>query len=306
MELKYDRETNVCEYFNEKNGSIIHVLSNDTGLWFNLNDTFKMFGMIKSSKLWISKNLTPEEKWWIEFYRKEGKARELFIPEQTMHKIISKIQGDFNDNVDFVYGIIADYDNTCINIKDMELNVEERIALHALKAESTNYAERVKKYNDVLKGKTHIGEYYDLYDREIDKKIKESQTIYDNEKCPEDLRQEQIEKERVEREKARESKIKPVTDWDILNNAAESLDNGMEAIYNVINNIDEDFFDIGDHDVISDPSMFIYDEMAFDIRDINDGVQYVRNCIDEKANMMNLIIQDIQSLEKEHREGKLK
>jgi hypothetical protein len=257
-----------------------------------------MFGMIKSSKLWLSNNLTPQEKRWVEFKRKGRQSKEVFIPEQTMHRIISKIQGDFNDNVDFVYGIIADYDNTCINIRDIELNVEERIALHALKAESNNYIERVKKYNDVLKGKTHIGECYELYEKEIDKEIKSSKTKYDNEKCPEDLRQEQLEKERLEREKLRANGPKLISAWDIIDEVGNSLSDCMDNIYNIINNFDENINDVEDYELSDEQSSIIYDDIVCDVQQLDDNITYVKECIDEKTKRSNALLTVMDKIEK--------
>lgn len=295
MELKYDKDTNVCEYFNEKNSSIIHVLSNDEGLWFNLNDSFKLFGMIKSSKIWFSKNLKPNEKRWVEFYRMNRKSKELFIPEQKMHELISKIQDDFNDNVDFIYGIIADYDMTCINIKDMELNVEERIALHALKAESVNFVERTEKYLDVLKGKTVISDYFKDFEHEIDDELKASETKYNNEKCPEDLRQEKIKEE---------NEMKSKNNFKDIKEIGESLDNMLNDIESFIDVIDTTYHTIELLENIDNNEMLLlYDDIVVDSKDIINTHEHVKESMNEKIKRNELITNTINKLEGKTKES---
>ena len=305
MELKYNSENNVCEYFNENNGSIVHVLSGDRGLWFNLNDAFELFGAIKANKLWFSKNLNPQEKRWVEFYRKGRQSKEIFIPEQSMHRLISKIQGDFNDNVDFIYGIIADYDMTCINIKDVDLNVEQRIALKRLKAETDNYAERVRKYTDVLKSKTHLGEYYNLYEEEIEKEIKSHEMKYDNEKCPEDLRQEIKEQERIEREKARANKPRVKNEKDTINEVAEFMVDGMDAIYDYLDQFEDYNEDVEEYEVLDDQPLFnTYNDMKKDCEYVNDNIKYANECIQEKIDRVNAVLDALNHIEGKTEEKK--
>lgn len=300
MDIKFDRDTNVCEYFNEANGSIVHVLSNDSGLWFNLNDAFNLFGAIKANKLWFSKNLTENDKRWVEFNRNNRKGRELFITEQKMHELISKIQEDFDNNVDFIYGIIADYDTTCININDVELNVEERIALHALKAESENFVERSEKYLDILKGKTSLSESYFNFESELNDEIKSSEMKYDNEKCPEDLRQEK----RRSKQYTKDDRT-PITSVDIIKEVSDSLEQMLDGIQSFVDSYDETYemIELLDEyvDYTDEPP---YDNIVFDAYDLNNNIQYVQDCIEKKQKIMNAIMKDIEELEQEHKNNK--
>jgi hypothetical protein len=299
MEIKYNSENNVCEYYNENNGSIIHVLSGDRGLWFNINDTFKMFGMIKSSKLWFAKNLSDEEKRWVEFYRKGRKSKEAFIPEQAMHNLIAKIRGDFNDNIDFIYGIITDYDKTCINIKDVNLNVEERIALHALKAESDNYVNRTEQYLDILNGKTHLGEYYELFNNELNNRLESSEMKYDNEICPEDLRQEKLKAEQTKRDIETRKRLKYKSDYAILSAINKELENGMDVIYNFINRCDmEEYDEIEEFEMDDEIPYEIYDGQYIEFEEYKEDANYVRKVIQEKLIRQDAFIQAIDNVEK--------
>lgn len=295
MDIKFDRDNNVCEYFNEKNGSIINVLSNDSGLWFNLNDTFKMFGMIKSSKLWFSKNLNSNEKRWVEFYRNGRKGRELFIPEQKMHELISKIQDDFNENVEFIYGIISDYDMTCINIKDMDLNVEERLAIHALKAESDNFIERSEKYFDVLKGKTELSDYYRCFENKLENEIKSAEAKYDNEKCPEDLRREEQERIKLRRLENRSNSCN-----SLMNEIGDSLDNMLGDLYAFMDRFDEEYteVDMSDYEENFDNPL-LYDDMYVDVCELKENADHVRECIKEREKRANMLMQFIEEVKRQ-------
>lgn len=284
MELKFDKDTNVCEYFNERNGSIIHVLSNETGLWFNLNDSFKLFSAIKADKLWFSKNLQQNEKKWVEFYRSNGKCKELFIPEQKMHDLISKIRDSFNENVDFIYGIIADYDMTCINVKDLDLDVQERIALYTIKSESQNFIERTEKYMNVLEGKTELSDYYRLFENKLDEEINNTEAKYDNSKCPEDIRQENKPKRKYD------SKVKSTLDE--LSEISEIISKGMNDIYFVIDSLDES----SDDNCIFD---LLYDEEINDRDEVYANINHAQEVIKEKQERTNKIKEFILNHEAE-------
>lgn len=294
MELKTNSNNNVCEYFNESNGSIIHVLSGDNGLWFNLNDMFNLFGTIKSDKLWFSKNLKNHEKIKVEFYRNNRKGEEFFIPEQKVHDLISKIQGSFNDNVDFIYGIIADYDTTCINIKEIDLNTEERIALHALKSESINFVERTEKYMNILEGKTKLSDYYNYFDEEINNEIKASELKYDNKKCPEDLRIE--EKESHFNHNKNNKK-------DTIEGIGKDLNDALVIIESFINKFDEDIFN-NEEFINETDNEKIYDDIFYDNNSINESYKYVHECLNEQIQRGNLIEEIITKLENQNKKRK--
>ncbi len=312
MDLKFDKDTNVCEYLNEHNGALMHVLSNENGLWFNLNDAFKLFSSIKADKLWFSKNLTNADKKWVDFKRKGRDAHEVFIPEQKVHELIAKIQESHNQNVDFIYGIISDYDMTCINIKDMELNVEERIALHALKAECGNFNKRAEKYMSVLEGKTSLNGYHEEFMQMLDNELKAVDAKYDNETCPEDLRQkeerEKIIKRREEYLKRREAS-RMITDYDVIHNANEYLKDGMNDIYNFIDKYEEEYNTIEDQeDEIqeignNEPP---YDDMYWDYHEIKSDMNYVEEVIIERKKRCEALREAMQQIEKEHKEKKEK
>lgn len=292
MEIKFDRESNVCEYFNERNGSIIHVLSGEDGLWFNLNDAFSMFITIKADKLWFSKNLRNHEKKKVVFYRNNRKSEEFFIPEQKVHDLISKLRGSFNDNVDFIYGIIADYETTCVNIKDVDLNIEERIALHALKSESVNFAERAEKYMEILEGKTHLSSYYNYFDEKIDNAINESELKYDNNKCPEDLRIEE-----------KESHFKSVKTKDnTIQEIGNCLNDMMDIIHAFTDKIDVDFDEIDNTNEIDYSSEKLYDDMDKDIKDLIDSTNYVHECLNERKQRCDMLKEFMKDIESQHKE----
>lgn len=296
MEIKFDSNNNVCEYFNERNGSIVHVLSGDTGLWFNLNDTFKLFSTIKADKLWFSKNLSNHEKKKVVFYRDNRKCEEFFIPEQKVHDLIAKIQGSFNDNIEFIYGIIADYDSTCINIKDVDLTVEERIALHALKSESLNFSERAEKYMAVLEGKTQLSSYYKYFDDEINNEIKSSELKYDNDKCPEDLRIE----ERESHFKPTPTKIK--SHVDTVKEVGESLNDMLDILHAFTSKFDEEFADIDNVSEIDYSREKPYDDITEDIKDLYEAGEYAHKCLNEKIQRGNMLKEFMKDIERQHKE----
>lgn len=282
MDLKFDKENNVCEYYNEMNGSIVNVLSNEEGLFFNLNDIFKMFGAIKSTKLWFSKNIPEEDRKWVEFDRRGRKSRELFIPEYKVHELIGKIKSDVNDNIDFIYGIIADYDITCINKDDVEFSTEEKLALYAIKSESQMFTERTEKYLDVLKGKTYLSEYLGNFTERLSHELEQTKKSYDNHKCPEDIRQEELESKKVNKTK-KDSFIELVEQMQI--------DDCMDPIYTFI-----DDFKTNELDSPYEP---IYDDFYNDIKESQNDAAHVQQVLDERTSRMNAFLNDIQKLENE-------
>lgn len=305
MELKFDRDNNVCEYFNEVNSSIMHVLSNDCGLWFNLNDAFKMFSTLKTDKLWFSKNLLPHEKKWVNFKRNGRDSKEVFIPEQKVHDLIAKIQESHNQNVDFIYGIIADYDTTCINIKDMELDVEERIALHALKSESENFNKRTEKYMNVLEGKIGLTEFHEEFMKRIDNELKNIDAKYDNEKCPEDLRQEERAKI-IAKKEVYLKEHRRITEYDIIKDINECLKDGLYTIYEFIDSYEEIYDELNyDKNIWNKcDNPYIYDTIDSDYADVKSNINYAEKTIEERMVRGHLIMKAMEELEGKEKQEK--
>lgn len=284
MELKFDKDNNVCEYYNELNGSIVYVLSNEDGLFFNLNDMFKMFGAIKSSKFWFSKNIPEEDRKWVEFYRRDGKCREVFIPEYKVHELIGKVRSDVNDNADFIYGIIADYDITCINKDDVEFSTEEKLALYAIKSESQEFTERTGKYLDVLKGKTQLSDCLGNFTERLSYELEQTKKSYDNHKCPEDLRQEELQAKRIN---------KPHKDSFIELIEQVQMDECMEPIYSFI-----DDFETNELDMSYAP---LYDDFYKDVREAQDDVTHAHQILEDRKNRSNALLASIEELENEEK-----
>ena len=206
---KENIQNNLCECFDETFGYHVWVQSDETGLWFNLNDLKEMFGVMKSNKHWFNKMLDKNDKRTINVDKGEGLGPELFIPEQKVHDLISKVREDFNHAVDFIYEIITDYDTTCINFEEVDLYTEERLALHAMKSECTNFVERSKIYLDKL-GVTKIPEMCKELQDEINKEVENNACQYDNKLVPQEVRDEpmkiKIKQKRLEDEKRRKEK----------------------------------------------------------------------------------------------------
>jgi hypothetical protein len=191
---KRNINNNLCECYCENFGYSVWVQSDETGLWFNLNDIFKTFPLKEFDKRDIKKSLTLNEtEIYITFNRDngEGDVYEAFISESVVHYVIALSKKATFQAENFIYDIIKDYDVTCVNINQQKLNTGQRIALHALKHEAEHHKEVTEHYMKMLKDNTQIPEKFEEYKNEIDKEVEDIKVYkpsYDNNLVPNEVR----------------------------------------------------------------------------------------------------------------------
>ncbi len=188
---KRNINNNLCECYCENFGYSVWVQSDETGLWFNLNDIFKTFPLKEFDKRDIKKSLTLNDtEIYITFNRDngEGDVYESFISESVVHHVIALSKKATFQAENFIFDIIKDYDITCVNINQQKLNTGQRIALHALKYETEHHKEVIEHYMKMLKDNTNIPEKFEEYQNEIEKEINENKPQYDEKITPHDVR----------------------------------------------------------------------------------------------------------------------
>lgn len=227
-------ENNLCECYSEDLGLSVWVQSDETGLWFNLNDLASLFVFSKKvgKKKYID-NVDDCNKIKISFTRNECKGEEWFVSESIAHDIITENKKYTNRAERFIYDIIMDYDNTCLNLDCQELNTNQRIALHAMQSECKTFLEKSKEYMDILKD-TNIPEKYVEFEKEINKELKENIPVYDNKVVPVEVKPKvltETQQKRIEGEKMVSKQLKNSVEIldEFIRRGKENYDEELEA-----------------------------------------------------------------------------
>ena len=105
MEVRKMDNNNLCECYEEELGYNVWVQSDETGIWFNMNDIIQIFNLSKSNKHWIVNKAGENNKIIIEFYRGKDKNREYFISESMVHEVIALNRKETKQAERFIYSI---------------------------------------------------------------------------------------------------------------------------------------------------------------------------------------------------------
>lgn len=204
MEIRKMEENNLCECYHEELGYSVWVQSDNTGLWFNMNDIIRTFNLSKANKRWIKKTSGENNIIVIEFdrFNDEGISREYFISEHMVHEVISLNRKETRQAEQFIYSIIKDYDEN-VSTNEMYYNTEERIALNILSTDYNKFLYDHQEQFDILKDTPIIYDFQELKDF-IDWELEGCHTEYCKKRVPEDIREE----ERKEKMKQR-SEVMP-------------------------------------------------------------------------------------------------
>ena len=241
--VKVEIGNNICQCFNEITNSKIYVQSDEKGIFFNLNDALSIFRMGYKNKKWICDRAEKqgEEIRHISFtrYDQERESTEIFISERMIHEVMYVNRKDLENEEQFIYNIIQDYDgNVCLNYNESSYSTEGRLALERLYTRYDKFLEESQEDFEILEKEDYWNESYtgefEYIGSFIEQQLEKCKLSYMNEKCPEDLRQE----ERIKRLKVSEEASKKRHEEFRRNMPGKELgsltDDDLDAIYNVI------------------------------------------------------------------------
>lgn len=218
MEVRNVENNNLCECYHEELGYSVWVQSDETGLWFNMNDVLQMFNLSKSRLHWLRELAGETDKIIIEFYR-ENKVREYFISESMVHEVIAINRKESHQAEQFIYSIIKDYDtNVSTNNDELYYNTEQRMALHILQVDYDKFLEDHEEQIRILEGTPMVYEMQEFRDF-IDWELNGCQMEYCKKRVPEDVREEERQSHMVNKPNKKEEEMIDDSELDTLFNA---------------------------------------------------------------------------------------
>lgn len=224
---------NLCECYCEDLGFSVWVQSDETGLWFNLNDIFKLFNVLKTNRRNLIDSLSGNDKRLIPIDRGvgDGIGDEIFVKEHIVHEVISINRKNIETAENFIYNIMNDY-HTRFFINDGNgIDPEKKMALKVLKNRLERNINELEPWISKIKG-TKTREKFDEFSSELKKEAGEDMDYkYIDNENPGGIR-EDIEEFR---NKLREEKRKEKEKSDKLN---KELDEMNDFIYTFIDKFD--------------------------------------------------------------------
>ena len=194
MEVRKMENNNLCECYEEELGYSVWVQSDETGLWFNMNDILRTFKLADRNRRWLAEKSGEDNKIILDFYRDNRKVREYFISESMVHEVIALNRKETKQAERFIYSIIKDYDeNVSENDGTEYYSTEERMALHILQVDYNKFLDDHQEQLEILKDKPIVDEMEE-FKRYFDYYLDDCEVEYCKKRVPQDIRDEEREK----------------------------------------------------------------------------------------------------------------
>jgi hypothetical protein len=194
MEVRKMENNNLCECYEEELGYSVWVQSDESGLWFNMNDILRTFKLADRNRRWLAEKSGEDNKIILDFYRDNRKVREYFISESMVHEVIALNRKETKQAERFIYSIIKDYDeNVSVNDGTEYYSTEERMALHILQVDYNKFLDDHQEQLEILKDKPIVDEMEE-FKRYFDYYLDDCEVEYCKKRVPQDIRDEEYEK----------------------------------------------------------------------------------------------------------------